>query len=105
MGGVLIVIAILIPTLLWADLTNKFVWLAVCSTLAFAAIGFADDYIQVIHRRNLGLTARTKLALQILTTLAVGVALVMLQAHGRYSPHLIVPFFKNFHPDLALTSS
>jgi len=104
MGGVLIVIAILIPTILWADLTNKFVWLAVCSTLAFAAIGFADDYIKVIHRRNLGLTARTKLALQILTSLAVGVALVVLQAHGGYSTHLIVPFFKNFHPDLVITS-
>src|SRR5713101_4331426 len=104
MGGVLIVIAIVIPTILWADLTNKFVWLAVCSTLAFAAIGFADDYIKVIHRRNLGLTARNKLALQILTSLAIGAALVALQAHKEYSTHLVVPFFKNFHPDLVITS-
>src|SRR5579884_2416233 len=54
MGGVLIVISIVIPTLLWADLENRFVWLAVLATCAFAAIGFADDYIKVIHKRNLG---------------------------------------------------
>src|SRR5689334_24486015 len=64
MGGVLIVISIVVPTLLWADLTNAFVWLAVISTIAFAAIGFTDDYMKVIHKRNLGLTARAKLGLQ-----------------------------------------
>src|SRR5207245_8632186 len=65
MGGLLIAISIVIPTLLWADLTNRFVWIAVLSTCAFAAIGFADDYTKVVHRRNLGLTARAKLGLQI----------------------------------------
>src|SRR5689334_13850930 len=64
MGGVLIVASIVVPTLLWADLTNAFVWLAVISTIAFAAIGFTDDYMKVIHKRNLGLTARAKLGLQ-----------------------------------------
>ena len=62
MGGVLIVVGMVIPTLLWADLTNRFVWIAVVATLAFGAIGFADDYLKVVHRRNLGLTARAKLA-------------------------------------------
>ena len=104
MGGVLIVIAIVIPTILWADLTNRFVWLAVCSTLAFAAIGFADDYLKVIHRRNLGLTGRSKLILQFTTSIAVGLILVYLQRRGEYSTHLIVPFLKNFHPDLVVTS-
>src|SRR5437016_8846642 len=66
MGGVLIVVSIIVPTLLWADLTNAFVWLAVISTIAFAAIGFTDDYMKVIHKRNLGLTARAKLGLQVL---------------------------------------
>ena len=61
MGGVLIVIAILLPTVLWSDPANPFVWIAVCSTLAYGAIGFADDYIKVVNRRNLGLTARAKL--------------------------------------------
>jgi phospho-N-acetylmuramoyl-pentapeptide-transferase len=58
MGGVLICISILVPTLLWSDLSNPYVWLVMLSTLAFGAIGFADDYIKVVHRRNKGLTAR-----------------------------------------------
>ena len=65
MGGLLIAIAILVPTLLWADLSNPFVWIAVFSTVAFGAVGFADDYLKVVHRRNLGLTARAKLGYQI----------------------------------------
>jgi phospho-N-acetylmuramoyl-pentapeptide-transferase len=102
MGGVLIAIAIVVPTLLWADLSNKFIWIAVLSTVAFAAIGFTDDYLKVVHRRNLGLTGRTKLGLQILVSMAVAVALVVIQAHGLYSTHLIVPFFKNVRPDLVI---
>ena len=60
MGGVLIVVGMLIPTLLWADLTNRFVWIAIVATLAFGAVGFADDYLKIVHRRNLGLTGRAK---------------------------------------------
>ncbi|MDP9267561.1 MAG: phospho-N-acetylmuramoyl-pentapeptide-transferase [Acidobacteriota bacterium] len=103
MGGVLITISIIVPTLLWADLSNKFVWLAVAATLAFGAIGFADDYLKIVHHRNLGLTGRTKLALQVLTSIIIAVILVALQARGEYSTHLIVPFFKNFRPDLAFS--
>src|ERR1700736_5903069 len=58
MGGLLIAISIVIPTLLWADLTNRFVWIAVFSVCAFGAIGFTDDYTKVSRRRNLGLTSR-----------------------------------------------
>src|SRR5579871_4508042 len=79
MGGLLIAIAIVVPTLLWADLSNVFVWLAVGATCAFAAIGFSDDYIKVVKRRNLGLTARAKLGLQLLTSLAIAGVLVYLQ--------------------------
>ena len=104
MGGVLITIAIVIPTVLWADLSNKFIWLAILATMAFASIGFADDYLKVVHRRNLGLTGRSKLAFQILAGVLVGVVLVLLQAHGEYSTHLLVPFFKNFRPDLVISS-
>ena len=71
MGGLLIVIAIIVPTLLWADLSNRFVWIAVFSTCAYAAIGFSDDYTKVTHRRNLGLTARAKLGLQIATSIVI----------------------------------
>jgi phospho-N-acetylmuramoyl-pentapeptide-transferase len=102
MGGVLICIAILLPTLLWSDLTNPFVWLAMVSTIVFGAIGFADDYIKVVRRRSLGLTARAKLAYQILASVAIAVVLVLMQTQGSYSTHLMVPFVKRFRPDLAI---
>jgi len=102
MGGLLIVISILIPTLLWADLSNPFVWIAVLSTTVFAAIGFADDYTKVVHRRNLGLTGRAKLGLQISTSILIAVALIALQYRSMYSTKLLVPFFKQFRPDLVV---
>ncbi len=102
MGGVLIVISIVVPTLLWADLTNAFVWLAVLSTIAFGAVGFADDYIKVIHKRNLGLTARAKLGLQILVSILIAVALIAMQTKAMYSTKLMVPFVKQFRPDLVI---
>ncbi len=102
MGGILIVLAIVIPTLLWADLRNVFVLLALAATLAFAAIGFADDYNKVVRRRNLGLTGRNKLFLQILTSFGVGIVLILLTARGLYSTELMMPFFKNFRPDLVI---
>jgi phospho-N-acetylmuramoyl-pentapeptide-transferase len=102
MGGVLIVISIIVPTLLWADLSNPFVWMAMLSTAAFAAIGFADDYTKVVHKRNLGLTARTKLGLQVVTSVLIAVALIAMQNRGLYSTRLVVPFFKQFHPDLVI---
>ncbi len=104
MGGVLITIAIIVPTLLWADLSNTYIWLAIFSTIAFGAIGFADDYIKVIRKRNLGLTGRAKLILQFLAAGFVGVALVTLTATRQYSTHLMVPFFKQFRPDLVIES-
>jgi phospho-N-acetylmuramoyl-pentapeptide-transferase len=100
MGGVLILIAILLPTVLWSDPANPFVWLAVLSTLAFGAIGFADDYIKVVKRRNLGLTARAKLAWQATAAAAVAIALVVLQQFRMFSTQLTVPFLKQFRPDL-----
>jgi phospho-N-acetylmuramoyl-pentapeptide-transferase len=102
MGGVLIVIAVVVPTLLWADLSNPYIWLAIFATLAFASIGFADDYLKVVHRRNLGLTGRRKLLLQFLAAGIVGMALVILTAVRQYSTHLMVPFIKYFRPDLVI---
>ena len=100
MGGVLIVIAILLPTVLWSDPANPFVWVAVFSTLAFGAIGFADDYIKVVQRRSLGLTARAKLFWQTLAAMAVAVALAALTQFKIFSTTLMVPFIKSWHPDL-----
>ena len=102
MGGVLIVISVVVPTLLWADLSNPFVWMAVLSTTAFAAIGFTDDYTKTIHKRNLGLTAKAKLGFQILTSILIAVALIAMQNRGLYSTRLVVPFLKQFHPDLVV---
>jgi phospho-N-acetylmuramoyl-pentapeptide-transferase len=104
MGGVLIVAAIIIPTLLWADLRNAYVLLAMGATLAFGTIGFVDDYNKVVRRRNLGLTPRAKFSLQVLTCVLVGVALVSLQTQGAYSMQLSVPFFKRLHPNLVISS-
>jgi phospho-N-acetylmuramoyl-pentapeptide-transferase len=104
MGGLLIVIAIVVPTLLWADLSNRFVWIAVFSTCAFAAIGFTDDYTKVSRRRNLGLTGRAKLGLQIATGIVIASMLIAMQTYGLYSTKLIVPFLKQFHPDLVVSS-
>ncbi len=100
MGGVLIAIAILLPTVLWSDPANPFVWITVFSTLAFGAIGFADDYIKVIKRRSLGLTARAKLLLQGIAAAAVAIALVVLQQFKMFSTQLSVPFVKSLRPDL-----
>ena len=104
MGGLLICLAILVPTLLWSDLSNPFVWLAVFSTAGFGAIGFADDYIKVVRRRNLGLTARMKMGGQVLVALSVALALLELQHRGEYSTRLVVPFFKQIRPTMALHS-
>jgi len=99
MGGVLIVIAILLPTVLWSDPANPFVWIAVCSTLAYGAIGFADDYTKVVHRRNLGLTGRAKLFWQALAGAGVGIVLVVLTQFKLFDTQVSVPFIKFLHPN------
>ena len=100
MGGVLIAIAILLPTVLWYDPSNPFVWIAVFAILVFGAIGFADDYIKVVKRRSLGLTARAKLLFQGLAGAAVAIALVVLDQFKIFSTQLTVPFVKSWHPNL-----
>src|SRR6202008_3417259 len=81
MGGVLIVLSTVVPTLLWADLSNGFVLLTLFALLAFAAIGFVDDYAKVSKQRNLGLTSKKKIYFQILVSLVVGVSLLILATH------------------------
>ena len=100
MGGVLIAIAILLPTVLWSDPADPFVWVVVFSTLGFGAIGFADDYIKVVKRRNLGLTARAKMFWQVVVSLLIAITLVVLQQFRMFSTRITVPFAKAFHPDM-----
>ena len=104
MGGVLIVAATVIPTLLWVDLRSPYSLLAVFATLGFGAIGFVDDYNKVVRKRNLGLTARTKFFYQVLICIVVGAILLSLQLHGAYSTELSVPFLKKLHPNLVIQS-
>ncbi len=102
MGGVLIVLSTLVPTLLWADLTNGFVLLAMFALLAFAAIGFVDDYAKVSKQRNLGLTSKKKFSLQLMVSFVVGVGLLGLATRAAYSTQLSIPFAKRLHPDLVV---
>jgi phospho-N-acetylmuramoyl-pentapeptide-transferase len=102
MGGVLIITSIVVPTLLWADLTNPYVWLALLGLIGFGMVGFMDDYAKIAKRRNLGLTARQKIAFQILCAMLIGFLLLLLHAHQAYSTAINVPFFKQFKPDLLL---
>jgi phospho-N-acetylmuramoyl-pentapeptide-transferase len=102
MGGVLIVVSIILPTMLWANLRNRYVWVAVLTTLAYASVGFADDYIKIARKRSLGLTAREKIGFQILISLAVGVFLLYLMNIHLYDTRLNVPFFKAFAPTLLI---
>jgi phospho-N-acetylmuramoyl-pentapeptide-transferase len=102
MGGVLILLGILIPTLLWADLTNTNVQIVVLATVAFGAIGFLDDYLKAVRKQSQGLSARQKLAAQFAVGLAVGLTVYWLAqvAPDQYSTRVVFPFFKQLVPDL-----
>ena len=102
MGGILIVVSIIVPTLLWANLRSPFIWLCIVATLAFGAVGFADDYLKIVRKRSLGLTGREKMGLQALISVGTGIFLLYLGERGAYSTGLTVPFFKSFVPDLVI---
>ncbi len=99
MGGILILFAVMLSTLLWADITNQYVWLALGATLGYGMIGFADDYRKFTGSKSRGLTAWQKIVAQGLLALAIGLFFYYLPG---YSTKLSVPFFKNFTPDLGL---
>jgi phospho-N-acetylmuramoyl-pentapeptide-transferase len=100
MGGLLILVATLVPTLLWANLRNPYVWIAVLTTLAYGAIGFADDYLKIVRKSHDGLLPRYKMLNQIIAGIAVGLALLWMQSRGLYNTRLVFPFFKRLIPDL-----
>ncbi|MCE5309934.1 MAG: phospho-N-acetylmuramoyl-pentapeptide-transferase [Acidobacteriales bacterium] len=100
MGGVLIVVSIVVPTLLLANLHNQYVWIALFGLVSYGAIGFWDDASKLQQHRNLGLTGRRKFTLQCLVAFLIGVALLALHAHGAYSTAMNVPFFKSFKPEM-----
>ena len=100
MGGLLILTAAIVPTLLWADLANVYLWIAVLSTAAFGAIGFADDYLKIVRHSHHGLLPRYKIAAQVVVALFVGLAVIYLAHHNLYSTRLIFPFFKRLIPEI-----
>lgn len=104
MGGLLIITAVVIPTLLFTNLTNPYVWVALFGLLGYGGIGFLDDWAKVKKGRNLGLTGRQKMGLQVLLVLLLGVWLLVLHSKGLYSTEMNVPFIKNWRPGLLIES-
>jgi len=99
MGGLIILSAIILPTLLWADLTNAYVWATLFITIGYGLIGFVDDYLKVVKKNTKGLSARQKMFWQVLLA---GCVAVFLYLSPGFNELLYVPFFKNFHPDLGI---
>ena len=96
MGGILINLAILIPTLLWADIMNPYIWIVLFVTCAYGTIGFLDDFQKLAKQRSLGLTARQKFGLQFGIALVAGLAIAYLpQLRNAYSTKLTLPFIKD----------
>ena len=100
MGGLLILAAAFVPTLLWADLTNVYVSIALLSTAAFGVIGMVDDGLKIARGSHRGLSVRGKLVAQSAVATAVGLSLLQLAGDGLYSTEMIFPFFKQFTPDI-----
>ncbi len=100
MGGVLILFAIVVPTLLWADLTNLYVWLTLAVTIGFGIIGFIDDLLKVRLKNSDGLSPRHKMFWQVLIALGVSLALFF---YPPFQTTLAFPFFKGLNPDLGWT--
>ncbi|MCF8067308.1 MAG: phospho-N-acetylmuramoyl-pentapeptide-transferase [Desulfobacterales bacterium] len=96
MGGTLILFSLTTSTLLWADLTNSFVWIILFITVGFGIIGFIDDYLMQVRKRNKGLTATGKFILQCLLALVAG---FMVWSCNGFSTEVTIPFFKNLSPD------
>ena len=102
MGGLLILTAIVVPTLLWANLTNVFVWVALATTVAFGLIGFADDYLKIVRKQSLGLSARAKFMLSRRRSRARrrSRCSTICRGTGTTATVLLFPFFKAVRPDL-----
>ena len=92
MGGLLILFTLLVPTLLWVDLTNPVAWVAVGVTLGYGAIGFLDDWLKVRRQRNLGLTSRAKFSLQVLVGIVAG---LVIRSLPDFESTVALPFFKH----------
>ncbi len=102
MGGLIIVLSFIVATLLWADLTNIYVWLAVIGTLFSAAIGFRDDYLKIVKKNRKGMLAKEKLAGQFIMGLAIGVIFYLYPPLTEYRTITELPFIKNILVDFGI---
>jgi phospho-N-acetylmuramoyl-pentapeptide-transferase len=96
MGGLLVIASVVISTLLWARLSSVYVWIIIFATLAFGAVGFADDYLKLVKRRSLGLTGRQKLLFQLIIAFCIWLVLFLSTRYfqTKYSWNVSIPFFK-----------
>jgi phospho-N-acetylmuramoyl-pentapeptide-transferase len=99
MGGIIILTAIILSTLLWADLANRYVQLILFVTFWMGAIGFMDDYMKAIMKRPKGMVGRYKLAGQIVCGLVIGVTLFYFSPSGSFGPTTEIPFVKDYFLD------
>ncbi|MCG6908975.1 MAG: phospho-N-acetylmuramoyl-pentapeptide-transferase [Deltaproteobacteria bacterium] len=99
MGGILILFSIVTASLLWGDLTNGYVWIALCVVGGYGLIGFADDYLMLVKKRNKGLTAGAKFSSQVVLAAFAG---LLLYLNPDFDTRVTIPFFKQFSPDLGL---
>ncbi|QTA84059.1 phospho-N-acetylmuramoyl-pentapeptide-transferase [Desulfonema magnum] len=97
MGGILIVSSIVVSTLLWTNLNNCYIWVLLLVTIGYAFIGFIDDYLMLIRKRNKGLTARNKFLMQVILALVAGIFVYVCMD---FNTRVTIPFFKNISPDL-----
>jgi len=95
MGGLMILIAVVVSTVLWADVTNHYVWIALFVTIGYGAIGFGDDYLKLTKRNPKGLSGKLKLAAQVAIA-CVAAVWIMSVAREPIATGLAVPFFKDF---------
>jgi phospho-N-acetylmuramoyl-pentapeptide-transferase len=102
MGGILIIISIVVPTLLWADLRSPYVWIAIAALMGYGWIGFLDDYAKVTKRRNLGLSGRRKLVYQFIMGFAFAAMLLIMRAFGDFNTAMNIPFTKQVKPQLLI---
>ncbi len=101
MGGIIIMIPFFIAALLWADLSNTYVWIVLFVTLAFGLVGFADDYLKLTKRNTKGVSGKVRLAVQG-TVAAIGAYFISAQATPELANTLAVPFFKEVLIQLGL---
>jgi len=97
MGGILIIFSLIVSTLLWSNLTNYYIWIVLIITTGYGIIGFVDDYLMQVKKKNKGLSVRSKLLMQIILAIVTG---VLIYLSPDFNTRVTIPFFKNISPDL-----